>query len=185
MDERERWNARYAARPTLKLGAPNPFLREHLGMLPRGHVLELAMGEGQNAIFLAQHGFSVTGVDISDVAVERAVRLAQMANVEARRMGLCTVDLPPNSYDVVACFYYLQRDLWPQIVHTLRPGGMVIYETVTEEQAPYGHPTNPAYLLQPNELVKAFSDLRIRLYRDGVVEGPKAVASLIGEKISR
>jgi len=62
---------------------------------------------------------------------------------------------------------------------------MVIYETFTGEQAQYGHPTNPEYLLYPNELLEAFRALRIRVYRDDVVEGPKAVASLIGEKISR
>jgi hypothetical protein len=60
---------------------------------------------------------------------------------------------------------------------------MVIYETFSREQAQYGHPTNPAYLLEPNELVKAFRDLRIRVYRDVVVEGSSAVMSLIAEKI--
>jgi hypothetical protein len=61
---------------------------------------------------------------------------------------------------------------------------MVIYETFTNEQARYGHPTNPAYLLQPNELLEAFRAFRIRVYRDLIVPGPKAVASLIGEKIA-
>jgi hypothetical protein len=60
----------------------------------------------------------------------------------------------------------------------------VIYETFSREQASYGHPSNPAYLLQPNELLKAFQGLRIRVYRDVVVEGPQAVTSLIAEKIS-
>jgi 2-polyprenyl-3-methyl-5-hydroxy-6-metoxy-1,4-benzoquinol methylase len=185
MHHRERWNTRYAGLAVREPGEPNAFLREHLAMLPRGRALDLAMGTGRNAIFLAQHGFSVTGIDISDVAVERALRLAEIAgvNIEAQRMDLCTVTLPADSYDVVACFYYLQRDLWAQIVNTLRPGGMVIYETFSREQAQYGHPTNPAYLLEPNELVKAFRDLRIRVYRDVVVEGSSAVMSLIAEKI--
>jgi tellurite methyltransferase len=185
MDERERWNARYTAQDERALAAPNAFLRAHLAMLPKGDVLELAMGEGHNAIFLAQHGFSVTGVDISDVAVERARRLAYLAGVtiDARQMDLSTLTLPANAYNVVACFHYLQRDILPQIVNALRPGGMMIYETFSQEQAQYGHPTNPAYLLQPNELLKAFQGLRIRVYRDVVVEGPQAVVSLIAEKI--
>jgi tellurite methyltransferase len=187
MDERERWNARYAVRAEKEMGEPHAFLRDHLTMLPRGHVLELAMGEGHSAVFLAQHGFSVTGIDISDVAVERALRLAQRAGVaiEARQMDLCAANLPANTYDIVVCFYYLQRDLFPQIVNTLRTGGMVIYETVSKDQARYGHPTNPAYLLEPNELLKAFRELRIRVYRDVIVNGPKAVMSLFAEKISR
>jgi hypothetical protein len=60
---------------------------------------------------------------------------------------------------------------------------MAIYATVTEEQAPYGHPIDPAYRLQPNELLKAFSGLRVRVYRELVVQDPKTVASLIGEKV--
>jgi 2-polyprenyl-3-methyl-5-hydroxy-6-metoxy-1,4-benzoquinol methylase len=186
MDERTRWNTRYTAQGERVLAAPNAFLRAHLAMLPKGNVLELAMGEGHNAIFLAQHGFSVTGVDISDVAVERARRLAYMAGVtiEARQMDLSTLTLPADTYDVVACFHYLQRTLLPQIVNALRTGGMVIYETFSREQAQYGHPTNPAYLLQPNELLAAFQGLRVRVYRDVVVEGPQAVVSLIAEKIS-
>jgi tellurite methyltransferase len=100
-------------------------------------------------------------------------------------MDLRQTTLPADSYDVVACFYYLQRNLFPQIIHTLKSNGMIIYETFTGEQAQYGHPTNPEYLLHPNELLNAFRTLRIRVYRDVVVEGPKAVASLIGEQISR
>lgn len=185
MDERERWNARYAASVKMNAGEPNPFLREHLALLPRGRALELAMGEGQNAIFLAGQGFSVTGMDISDVAVGRSQWWAQRAGVtlEARRIDLRLATLPADTYDVVACFYYLQRDLLPQIVNTLRTGGMVIYETFTSEQARYGHPTNPAYLLQPNELLEAFRKLRVRVYRELIVAGPKAIASLIGEKV--
>lgn len=58
MDERQRWNARYAGRVDLVAGEPNPFLQEHLALLPQSHALELAMGEGHEAIFLAQRGFS-------------------------------------------------------------------------------------------------------------------------------
>ena len=187
MDEGERWNAYYASRVNIYEDRPHPFLRHHLALLPRGRALELAMGEGYNAMFLARQGFSVTGIDISAVAVERSVQLSQEAGVaiDAQCMDLRTTTLPADTYDVVACFYYLQRNLFPQVMNTLKPGGMVIYETFTGEQAQHGHPTNPEYLLYPNELLEAFRALRIRVYRDDVVEGPKAVASLIGEKISR
>jgi tellurite methyltransferase len=187
MDERQRWDARYAGRVGLVAGEPNPFLQEHLALLPRSHALELAMGEGHEAIFLAQRGFLVTGVDISEIAVARALQMARRAGVsiDAQVMDLRTAALPSETYDVVICFYYLQRDLFPHIVRTLKPGGMVIYETYTKEQVRYGYPTNPAYLLEPNELLKAFEPLRIRLYRDLIVAGPKAVASVIAEKNRR
>ena len=191
MDERERWNAFYASRVNMYIDftdadEPHPFLSDHLALLPRGRALELAMGEGRNAIFLARQGFSVTGIDISAVAVTRSLQLCQKGDVtiNAQCVDLRTITLPAETYDVVACFYYLQRSLFPQIINSLKPGGMVIYETFTSEQAQYGHPTNPDHLLCPNELLEAFRDLRIRVYRDVVVAGPKAIASLIGEKVS-
>ncbi len=192
MDERERWNAYYASRVNTyavitDADKAHPFLRHHLALLPRGRALELAMGEGHNAKFLARQGFSVTGIDVSAVAVERSLQLSQEAGltINAQCMDLRTITLPTETYDVVACFYYLQRNLFSQIINTLKPGGVVIYETFTSEQAQYGHPKNPDHLLCSNELLEAFRALRIRVYRDVVVEGSKAVASLIGEKISR
>jgi len=191
MDERERWNTFYASRVNMSAimndaDRSHPFLREHLALLPSGQALELAMGEGHNAMFLARQGFSVTGIDISTIAVTRSLELCQKAGVtiNAQCLDLRTITLSADTYDVVACFYYLQRSLFPQIINALKPGGMVIYETFTSEQAQYGHPTNPDHLLCPNELLEAFRDLRIRVYRDVVVAGPKAIASLIGEKVS-
>jgi len=185
MDEKERWNARYAAQPPVQVATPNPFLRQHLAQMPRGQVLDLAMGEGHNAIFLAQRGFSVTGIDISEIAVERAQQLAKYLGVVVHTQvaDLRATKLPENMYDAIVCFYYLDRELFPQIITTLKPGVVLMYETYTREQAQYGHPTNPAYLLEPNELLEAFRAFRIRLYRDLVLEGPTAVASLIGEKL--
>jgi tellurite methyltransferase len=133
MDERERWNAHYASRVNTYEGQPHAFLREHLALLPRGRALELAMGEGYNAIFLARQSFSVTGIDISPVAVERSLQLGQEAGVaiDAHCMDLRTTTLPAHTFDIVAYFYYLQRDLLPQVMNTLKTGGMVIYETFT------------------------------------------------------
>jgi hypothetical protein len=61
---------------------------------------------------------------------------------------------------------------------------MVIYETFMCEPARYEHPANPAYLLRPNELLEAFRTLRVRIFRDLILPGPKAVAGLIAEKVS-
>jgi hypothetical protein len=84
----------------------------------------------------------------------------------------------------VACFNYLQRDLIPQMKKALKPGGMIIMETYTKDNAKYGFdgPKNPDYLLDTNELLRLFSDLKVLLYREMVVEGRKAVASIIAQK---
>jgi tellurite methyltransferase len=78
--------------------------------------------------------------------VERARRSAQLAGLPLKysSMDLRAATLPTEAYAVVACLYYLRRDLLPQIVNALKPGRMVTYETFTRDQAPYGHPTNPA-----------------------------------------
>jgi tellurite methyltransferase len=187
IDEKTRWNARFAGQPPPQVATPNPFLRQHVACLPRGQVLDLAMGEGHNAIFLAQQGFSVTGIDISEIAVARAQQLATHHGVllHGQVADLRTTKLPENAYDAVVCFYYLDRQLFPQIIATLKAGGVLLYETYTSEQAQYGPPRNPAYLLQGNELLEAFRELRIRFYRDLVLEGPRAVASLIAEKLGK
>jgi len=92
--------------------------------------------------------------------------------------------LPKDAYDVVACFYYLQRSLIPQIKEALKPGGMVIYETYTIENWERGFegPKNRDYLLKTNELLDLFKDLTIIYYRELVLDDKKAVASLIARK---
>ena len=116
------------------------FLGEHIDLLPRGKALDIAMGEGRNAVFLAKNGFTVDGCDISEIAIKKALDLAKENNVKVRAFvaDLETYKLPQNTYDVIACFYYLQRDLVPQMKEALKPGGMIIYETYTIENRERG-----------------------------------------------
>jgi tellurite methyltransferase len=164
---------------------PSDFLVENIRLLPTGRALDIAMGAGRNAVYLAKMGFDVEGVDISSEAVESALRLAGEKGVSIRAK---TADLEreyriePQAYDVIICFNYLQRSLIPQIKQGLKQGGMVVYETFTVEQAQFGHPRNPDFLLKPNELLDMFRDLFCRHYREGIIENRKAVASLIAQK---
>ena len=87
-----------------------------------------------------------------------------------------------SAYDVVICFNYLQRSLIPRIKDGLRPGGVVVYETFIIEQAQFGRPTNPDYLLKHNELLDMFRDFRCLRYREGIMENRRAVASIVAEK---
>jgi SAM-dependent methyltransferase len=77
----EEWDERYD-RPGYRAGTePALFLRQVLPLLPRGCALDLAMGEGRNAVFLAQHGWHVTGIDWSGTALEKAAALAEMHGI--------------------------------------------------------------------------------------------------------
>lgn len=180
------WNKRYDTETYILGKEPVEFLKEHINILPRGKALDIAMGEGRNAVFLAKNGFEVDGCDVSDIAVKKTLKLATENNVRVNAFvaDLEIYKLPKDAYDVVACFYYLQHGLIPQIKEALKPGGMVIYETYTIENWERGFegPKNKDYLLKTNELLNLFKDLTIIYYRELVLDDKKAVASLIARK---
>ena len=132
-----------------KSSEPAPFLVENIGLLPKGRVLDVAMGNGRNAIYLAKAGFEVEGVDMSPEAVNMALESSQKAGVAIRAKVAdleSDYQIEKGDYDVIICFNYLQRSLIPQIKDGLRPGGMVVYETFIVDQAQFGRPRNPEYL---------------------------------------
>ncbi|MBE7446998.1 MAG: methyltransferase domain-containing protein [Planctomycetia bacterium] len=180
------WNKKYETEAYIFGKEPVEFLKEHVGILPKGKALEIAMGEGRNAVFLAKNGFEVDGCDISEVAIKKAHALARENDVTVHTFvaDMETYPLPKNTYDVVACFYYLQRDLVPRMKDALKPGGMIIYETFTIENLERGFkgPGNKEYLLKSNELLNLFKDLKIIYYRELVLDNKKAIASLIAKK---
>ena len=165
---------------------PAQFLVDNVGLLPKGRVLDVAMGEGRNAIFLAGMGFNVEGVDASPEAVKSALEAAQQAGVSITAQ---VADLEAGyrierqSFDVIICFNYLQRTLIPQIKDGLRGGGMVVYETFTVDQAQFGRPRNPDHLLKHNELLNAFREFRCLRYYEGIVGGRKGSAGIVAQKV--
>ena len=165
---------------------PSQFLVDNVELLPGGRVLDVATGNGRNAVYLAKLGFDVEGIDISPDAVNTAFGLARKAGVSIKAQ---VIDLErgylieKDAYEIVLCFNYLQRSLIPYIKAGLRRGGMVVYETFIVAQAQFGKPTNPDYLLKHNELLDMFRDFRCLRYREGVFKGPKAIASIIAQKV--
>ena len=164
---------------------PAQFLVDNVEILPKGRVLDVAMGFGRNAIYLARLGFKVEGVDISSEAVNTALISAGKTGItiKAQVVDLEDYTIEKDAYEVIICFNYLQRSLIPQIKDGLRKGGMIVYETFIIDQAPLGKPKNPDYLLKHNELLDMFRDFRCMRYREGVLPGPKAIASIIAQKV--
>lgn len=164
---------------------PARFLVENIALLPKGRVLDVAMGNGRNAIYLARLGFAVEGVDISAESVNSALEAARKAGVTIRAQ---VADLEGGytikkaAYDLIICFNYLQRSLLPQIKAGLRKGGVVVYETFLVDQAQFGKPQNPDFLLKYNELLDIFRDFRILRYHEGIIEGKKAIAGIVAQK---
>lgn len=171
--------------------APSSFLIENFDHLPKGLALDLAMGEGRNAIYLATRGFDVDGVDADSRAVAQARaasrKLAAPIRAIVGNVEDGTYIIPIETYDLIAVFNYLHRPLFNDIKEGVVPGGGVIYQTFTVDQARFGRPRNPDHLLKPNELKEAFSDWEIIRYRE--VIGPsrrdgktRAIAGIVARK---
>ena len=188
-EDQKRWDKRYRERkPDLNRGA-NSLLKSNLRFLPKGKALDLAAGEGRNAVFLAEHGFEAEAVDISSIAVSRARKLAKARGVRIKAIAadLDTYRLLPGRYDLILNLYFLDRRLIPRIKKGLKKGGMVVFETYTTEQEKLGTggPVQTQYVLKPNELLRLFRGFHVLFYREGVFrEGGKrrAIASLIAQK---
>jgi SAM-dependent methyltransferase len=158
------------------LNPPAPFLVESLHLLPRGRAVDVASGRGRNALYLAQHGFSVHALDRDPVALQTLRALAdrhQLMNVTTALVDLETgpvsgVVFPTNTYDVVMVFFYLFRPLFPALVQTMKPGGMLVYETVlVESHLRYNHPRHREFCFEPGELRELVRDLHVLHYDEG------------------
>ena len=168
MSGQENWNARYAA-PAAAPPRVAPVLQENAHLLPpTGRALDLACGRGGNALFLARRGFETEAWDISDVAVAALSDLAagEGLNLQAQVRDVSKAPPEPESFDVIVVSRFLDRDLVPAIANSLRPGGILFYQTFTREAVSQAGPSNPAYRLSPNELLRLFSGLRILVYRE-------------------
>jgi tellurite methyltransferase len=170
-DDQVRWDRQHAGVPGPD--GPSNFLAEILSAeawsIPPGRALDIACGQGRNALCLAARGFDVTAVDISAVALAEARRraLARSLAVSWQQADLEHLCLPQAQYDLIVNFNYLQRSLIPQIYSALNVGGLVIFDTYLIDQKEIGHPKNPEYLLAHNELLKLFRSCRVLYYREG------------------
>lgn len=163
--------------------APSDWLVEHAAILPsHGLALDVACGRGRHARWLAGRGLHVHAVDLNADAVRElhAAARAQQLPIQAEVMDLETpgVALAPGRYDVVVCVHYLHRPLFTVLIEALRPNGLLIYETFTRAQAKRGKPTNPAFLLEPGELVSLTASLTLLDQREGEF-GRRDVASVV------
>jgi rhodanese-related sulfurtransferase len=173
--------------------SPSIFLIENFDRLPNGVALDVAMGEGRNAIYLATRGFDVDGVDSDPERVARARAAARKLGAPIRAVVGSFEDgtyiVPLEAYDVIVVFNYLHRPLFQDIRDGVRPGGVVVYQTYTAEHARFGKPQNPDFLLRPGELQQVFSDWGILATREEI--GPsrhdgrmRAISGIVARKPS-
>ena len=162
----DKWNQRYQKSTT-----PNPpaqVLAENLHLLPsQGHALELACGLGGNALLLAQQGLTTEAWDLSVVAIDKLLQFSneRKLDINARAVDL-DEELPkPEGYDVVCVSSYLERDICTAISNALKPGGLLFYQTFTQQKTENTGPSNPDFLLESGELFLLFPELVPVAYR--------------------
>lgn len=176
-DSKVQWDQRYS-RPTFIFGkSPAQFLAENYQFIPyEGSVLDMGMGEGRNAVFLAQKGYKVTGVDLSSVAVKKSYLLAQEFGVKIKGVVASLKDykIAPGSFDAIICFYWVDRQMVEKIKTWLKPGGILIYEAYTvkeRERDPAKRADSyPENYLREQELLRLFPGMRVLKYEEPLHE---------------
>jgi SAM-dependent methyltransferase len=140
---------------------------------PGGSALDLACGHGRHSLWLAQQGLRVTAVDRDQNALaELSAGQPSIQTLQADLEGQ-PWPLPGQTFDAVVVTNYLWRPLWPHIVGSLAPGGVLIYETFAHGNASVGRPSRPEFLLQPGELLRLCSGLRVVAFEDGFLPEPE------------
>jgi tellurite methyltransferase len=168
----------------------SPFIVEWVARVRDGAgeprcAFDVAMGRGRHALLLARAGYRTFGVDIRFDAVRDASTMAAAAGlgVAGWCADLTQHPLPDARFDLVVVTRYLQRDLFPALRATVKPGGVVLYETFTIAQRALGvGPTSPDHLLEPGELRSQFEGFEL-LFDEEVV-APEALARVAARRRS-
>ena len=154
---------------------PSPWVQRWVGWIrPGGSVLDLACGSGRHARLLARLGFEVDAVD----------RAPELFDKPPPGVALLGADLEGGPwpyegrrFDAIVVTNYLHRPLLPRLAASLERGGLLVYETFARGNERFGKPSNPAFLLEPGELLDAVrGTLRVLAYEDLVVEEPRPAA---------
>ena len=180
-----RWTGPRVHDPAPVVG-PSPWLLSNASLVPRGaRTLDVACGRGRHALLLGGAGYSVRAVDRDAAHVARLGTLARRLQlpVEAAVVDLEApgADLGTEEWELVLVFNFLHRPLLPALVRSLKPGGVLLYETYTREQAKRGKPTNPDHLLEPGELEGLVAPLEVLRRREGDFDG-RSIASVAARR---
>jgi SAM-dependent methyltransferase len=157
-----------------QLWQPASFIREFSESLSNtfaitpGKGLDIGCGSGRDMVFLAQQGWSMSGIDFHQDAISRAQALAyyNQVNISTHHLDLESTDNPlqqfqEQPFDLISVFRYLHRPLLSDFDKILSPGGVVLYQTFMRGCETIGRPRNPRFLLEPGELADHFSHFDI------------------------
>jgi 2-polyprenyl-3-methyl-5-hydroxy-6-metoxy-1,4-benzoquinol methylase len=168
LEDRERWNQKYANSFTLPTHVIDVVKNYHHLAIGK-KALDIACGMGRHSKFLAQNGFEVEALDISDVAIEH---LKSELNIDPKMVDFDYYKLQEKRYDLIVCTYFLERKLFPQIKEALMDNGIFIFETFMHHEKNTKVPSNKAFLLHKGELEEHFSEgFEILYHKEFMDEG--------------
>ncbi len=164
---------------------PSDWIARFASLIPPGsQVLDVACGSGRHARYLQSRGLLVTGVDRDHAAIEALQRDVPGTWITAD-IENAPWPLADRQFDAVVVTNYLWRPLWPTIVASVAPGGLLLYETFAHGNATYGKPSRPDFLLHPNELLQVCKDWTVIAYESGVLSHPDRVVQRIAARNAR
>jgi SAM-dependent methyltransferase len=149
---------------------PSPWVQRWSHLLPAGAtVLDVACGQGRHVHWFVQRGCKVTGVDRQPEALAKlpAQAIAIEADIESGSWPLAG-----QSFDLVLVTNYLWRPLMATLVSSVRPGGLLIYETFALGNETVGRPANPDFLLKPGELLELTRPMQAVAFEQGFLTSP-------------
>lgn len=164
----------------LALDNPSPWVRRFAPHIPAGRVLDLACGTGRHAKLLAWLGHAVTAVDRDAQALSAAaapgIDTLQIDLENGFNAGMASL-FAAGSFAGIVVTNYLHRPLFPHLLCSLAPGGMLIYETFAKGNERFGKPSNPDFLLETGELLevvrRSAEPMHVLAFEDGYVAEPK------------
>lgn len=181
-----KWNERWQERAQ-DPWQPDPWLLRVLPLLPAGPLLDLACGRGRNALYLAEQGFAVTALDLSEEGLGqlRAEALRRGLSLDVRRCDLETLpELGRERFAVVLDFFYLQRSLLPALRDAVRPGGVAVLRTFSRAGDFPGEAPNADFVLEAGELPRIFAGWEVLLHEEGLEPSSKggSLAGIVARK---
>jgi len=159
---------------------PARFLVQQLHRLPKGTVLDVAAGRGRHTLFLSSLGYQVEAIDRDEQALAQLMTDARSRHLADITIQALDLESPPpptlgkDRYDAILVFLYLARPIFPPLIHALKPGGVLVYETfLIDHHLHYQHPRRREFCLGHGELLTLTSGLRVLHYDEGLHEGAR------------
>ncbi|MBU4282369.1 MAG: class I SAM-dependent methyltransferase [Gammaproteobacteria bacterium] len=151
--------------------APSAWVQRWSHLVPAGGpVLDVACGHGRHLRWFAQRGHPVTGVDRSPEAITAVADLGRAVEADIENGPW---PFAGETFDAVVITNYLWRPLLPQVVASVAPGGVLIYETFAAGNETVGKPSRPDFLLQSGELLQVAAGLHVVAFEDGFTDRPE------------